>query len=144
MSVEFFSSSSYINFVTYLRILLGIDRESSIRATLIKGSSGVFVSMVIASISNFVLSLVLARILGPDAYGMVVYATTLVWFMMIPTVMGLDKLLVRNIAAYSTQQHWSLIKGLIRFAHRWVSANAILFMIGAAAISWFVLNDSNA
>jgi len=128
---------------TYLRIFLGIDRESSLRATLIKESGGTFILMIIASLSNFLLSLALARILGPYSYGIIIYAITLIGFMVILNVMGMDRLLVRNIAAYKINHHWKLMKGLMLYTHRSVSINSIILIIIAAWISWLVYKDLN-
>jgi O-antigen/teichoic acid export membrane protein len=129
--------------IKYLRILLGIDKEFSLRATLIKESGGTFALMIISSISNLMLSLALARILGPYSYGILVYAITLIGFMVIITVMGLDRLLVRNIAAYNTNGNWELMKGLILYTHCSVSITSLAFVMIAAGISWFTYKDSN-
>ena len=130
-------------FIKYLRILFGIDREFSLRATLIKESGGTFILLIIASLSNFLLSLTLARILGPYSYGIIIYAITLIGFMTILTVMGMDRLLVRNIAAYNTNRHWNLMKGLMLYSHRSVSINSLVLVTIAAGISWLAYKDSN-
>lgn len=62
------------------------------------------------------IGILLARILGADGYGIYAYAIAWVGLLSMPSVLGLDQVLVRHVAAYSEKRSWAPLKGLIRFS----------------------------
>jgi O-antigen/teichoic acid export membrane protein len=63
---------------------------------------------------GFIVSVLLARFIGPSGYGR--YALAFAWssFLLIPSILGLDRFLVRGIATYEVNQQWKLMNGLLR------------------------------
>lgn len=120
------------------------EDEIGISTLLIKGSVGTFVLKVVSTGLAFVISLILARLLGAAGYGIYVYVTTWVGLLAVLTVMGLDKLLVRNIAAYHSQSAWGLMRGLIRRSNQGVLVASLVLMILAAWIGWIFAESSES
>jgi O-antigen/teichoic acid export membrane protein len=63
---------------------------------------------------GFIVSVLLARFIGPIGYGR--YALAFAWstFLLTPAILGLDRFLVRGIATYGVNQQWELMNGLLR------------------------------
>ena len=87
----------------------------------------------------FLVSLLLARLLGAGGYGAYTYAISWVGLLSVPAVLGLDQLLTRNIAAYQTQGAWCLMKGLLRRAHQAALVASLGVAALAAVASWTVV-----
>jgi O-antigen/teichoic acid export membrane protein len=111
--------------------------QPSIRRMLRSASA----TAILQSTSNalsFVLSVLLARMLGSRGYGL--YALAFAWatFLMIPAILGLDRFLVRGIAVYEVNEEWSLMKGLLRRTNQLVllSASTIAGCGAVAGMLW--------
>jgi O-antigen/teichoic acid export membrane protein len=87
---------------------------------------------------GFLISVLLARFLGPSGYGR--YALAFAWssFLLIPAVLGLDRFLVRGIAKYEVNQQWELMGGLLRRTNQLVLVTStVIAACGAiAALAW--------
>lgn len=64
----------------------------------------------------FVTNLVLARLLGVEEYGMLVFVLTWVGLLSVVGIFGMDRLLVREVANYRMQASWGHLRGLLRWA----------------------------
>ena len=103
---------------------LGQEKIGSLRSRLTKGAAGTFGLNVAGTGLSFIASVLLARLLGAKDFGTYAYAMTWVGFLSFLTVLGFDKLLIRNVATYQTTSSWGLMRGLIRLANQlvfWVS-----------------------
>lgn len=85
---------------------------------------------------GLVTGIVLARILGPSEYGLYVYTVALASFISIPASLGLDRLLVREVAIYTTQANWSCLKGILRWANGWIFLSSLGWIGFGLAIVW--------
>jgi len=83
---------------------------------LIKGSIGTFVLKIISTGLAFATSLLLSRLLGAKGYGIYAYAIAWVALLAVPSTLGLNRLLVREVAVYHTQSEWGLMRGILRRA----------------------------
>lgn len=108
------------------------------RAVLVRGASGTFVLKIFAAGLGFLASLLLARLLGAAGYGAYAYAQSWLTLLAVLATLGLDTLLVRNIAAYRARSDWSLMSGLLRQANRTVLATSIGLALLAATVAWFL------
>lgn len=70
--------------------------------------------------------LVIARIVGVEAFGM--YAYVFAWMVVLAYVsaLGFDVALLRFVPAYQAEQGWALLKGVIQYAERRTTAIGIL------------------
>lgn len=118
-------------------------KVGSLRNRLIKGATGTFGLNVAGTGLSFIASVLLARLLGAKDFGAYAYAITWVGFLSFITVLGLDKLLIRNVATYQTTSSWGLMLGLLRLANRlvfWVSLGLSLL---AAIVALILIERSD-
>lgn len=82
--------------------------------------SGTFALQCITRILQFLTGLVLARTIGASGYGAYAYGMAWVGFLQLPAVLGMDRYLTRALAMYEARREWGLLRGLLRWANRWV------------------------
>jgi len=104
----------------------------NLRGTFAWNTAGTFLLKVASAGLSFLISLILARRLGAVGYGAYSYAIALVGLLAIPAIMGLDRLLIRNIASYQVQSAWGMMKGLLR----WANGMALILSLAIAALSF--------
>ena len=115
---------------TFERATRAMLRTDETRA-LLRGSTG---SLVLRGVSfglRFVMGVVLARLLGAAEYGLYAYAVSWLALLAVPTMLGLDHVLLRFVAAYKEQRTWSKLKGLLRFA----AAKATIASVAIAGVA---------
>ena len=103
-----------------------------------RGAIGTFGLKGFQTTIMFLVSLSLARLLGPDGYGAYSFAMSWVNILIVPAMLGLQPLLVRNLAAYQTKGNWGLMRGLMRRTQQWtlLSGGAVLAL--AYLASWLL------
>lgn len=88
--------------------------RQKLRGRIARGAIG-SLSLKIANYGlAFGLAVVLARTMGASAFG--AYSFALVWMQLlsIPATLGLNKLLIRDIASYESRAEWGRLRGLVR------------------------------
>jgi O-antigen/teichoic acid export membrane protein len=75
---------------------------------------------------NFIIALLLSRLLGPEGFGAYAFAVAWAMLLAVPALLGLPSLVVREIAAQRVRADWGLIRGLIRRANQSVLAASLL------------------
>ncbi|UCG78189.1 MAG: flippase [Nitrospirota bacterium] len=113
------------------------------RRLLIKGSVGTLMIKSTSMGLSFLVSLLLARLLGAEEYGSYVYLLAVVGLLGIFGLMGFDKLLVRNISAYAAYFEWGRIRGLLRRSYQVVSVFSLTLMVCAGVIGWLIADNSS-
>jgi len=94
-------------------------------------------SLKVANIGfAFLISIMLARTLGVEAYGAYVFAMAWVFVLGIPAMLGMPGLLVRLIAIYHTQKSWGLLHGILRWSNRVVLAASIGLAAFTGLVAW--------
>lgn len=106
-------------------------------ATVSRSASGVAVPVVAGMGLSFVLSVALARWLGPVEFGM--YVIVMAWVAVLGTVctVGLDTTLVRQLPVYTAEAAWNLMGGLLRWANR-VTVVVSIAAVGLAQVAWLL------
>lgn len=104
---------------------------------LLKRAAGTLGLRVFYTLTTFITSVVLARLLGPVGFGTYTYATSWAYLLAIPATIGFDGLLGRDLAIYETKFAWNHMRGLIQWANLLALAISSVIAIGAAAI-WYV------
>jgi O-antigen/teichoic acid export membrane protein len=93
---------------------------------------------ITATSLNFLASLLIAHLLGVAGYGAYAYAQSWVYLLLVPAVLGLDLLLVRNVAAYRARFEWGLLNGFLRWTKRVVLATSVgIALLATTAASFF-------
>lgn len=83
---------------------------------------------VTAVLASLLASIALARVLGPDQYGVYAFAFALVSMLALPVQMGLPTLITRETAAAVANRDWPLLRGLWRWSTRTVFAGSCIVL----------------
>lgn len=80
----------------------------------------------------------LTNLLGAEAYGTYAYAITWLAVIAIPTLLGLDHITLRYVAAYREKADWGHMSGLLRFSFYTAIATSVLIaaIAGGYALIW--------
>ena len=66
---------------------------------------------------TFLTSLILARFLGATEFGIYTYTVSWSYLLGVFSTVGLDNLLVREVAVYRSNASWGLLRGILRWAN---------------------------
>ncbi len=100
------------------------------------GTLGTLALNLSTTLLNFVLALVLARVLGTSGYGAYAFAFAWAAVLAVPATLGLAALVVRNVAAYSARADWGLLRGFLRRANQLAAGSSLVVVLIAAATGW--------
>lgn len=107
-----------------------------LQTRLFKSFAGVMGLKVGASGLGFILNILLARFLGVTSFGVYTYALAWHDLLIIPALLGLDTLMVREVAVYKAKSEWGLLRGLLRWSNLIVLASSVLTSLIAIAFIW--------
>ncbi len=112
-----------------------LAREGNLGASLLKAAAGTAGLKVAFTGIGFLVSIALARGLGPGGYGVYSYVMALVALLVIPSELGMPALMTREVAVTNARKDWGHMRGLIRRAHQATGLfTVVLTAIGAAAL----------
>ena len=114
-----------------------LQDRSGLRSRFVLGAGGTLVLKIANAGLLFVVSVLLARLLGARGYGAYAYAVAVVSAAGVPALVGFNQLLIRELAALRTSASWSVIRGLILRANQ--IALATTGAIIAASVLVFIL-----
>jgi O-antigen/teichoic acid export membrane protein len=80
----------------------------------------------------------LARLLGEEGYGLYTWVISIMGMLMIPATLGMDRLLVKEIAALTANDEWGLARGIYSWAHRLLLGLSVVVCLGAGAAVWAI------
>lgn len=90
----------------------------------------------VASVAlSFGASLLLARLLGASGYGAYAWCVSVATLVAAPATLGIEKLLVREIAVSHSAAAWGELRGLVRWSNLVVAASAVLVGLAAGAVA---------
>lgn len=91
---------------------------------------------LIQASSMFLVSILLARELGPVGYGVFSYAHA--WILLVAAIchFGLPTFLIREVAAYNYRQDHAVLRGLLYFPDRLLLVGSIIGIMMAALIAY--------
>ncbi len=115
----------------------------SLKNRVLKGVAGSFGLKIASSGIAFIMSIIFARFLGTAGLGTYSYATTWANLLSIPATLGINQLIVREIAIYRTKSRWELMAGLLRWSNLVVLSFSIGLTLVATAIVWGIKGDSD-
>ena len=113
-------------------------KEGGLRGILIRGTSGTFALKVASAGFNFIISLLLARLLGVAGFGAYSFALAWVGLLNIPSILGFDRLLIREVAVHRTRAEWGLMKGLLLRTSQLVLLASCTVALIAAGVAWLL------
>lgn len=93
-----------------------LGRPEDLRFRLVRDTGGVMILKVGAMGLEFLISVLLARLLGVEEFGLYAFGWSFLALLSIPLAFGLPQLLVREVAASRARGEWGTIFSLVRFA----------------------------
>lgn len=105
--------------------------------------TGTFSLNIIGMVLSFLVSVLIARQLGPEGYGEYSYVITWLFILNLPATMGLKSLIVRDIASNQSKQDWGSISGLLAWSNKTVLATstAIALIFGAITVALYFIGE---
>jgi O-antigen/teichoic acid export membrane protein len=105
-------------------------------------AAGTYVLQVASLGLGFLSQLLVARLVGISGYG--AYAYALAWSAMVvqPSLLGLDRILMRELAVYRQAEAFGLVRGLLRRSDQVATVGACAFASVVAAIALPVSSDA--
>lgn len=100
-----------------VRVLLGLDQADGLRFHLIRGATGTLILAVVGNISALIISVVLARLMGAEEFGIYAYTMAVVNLLFVLSTLGLSQLIIREVSVYKENQRWGLLQGLLKRAY---------------------------
>jgi O-antigen/teichoic acid export membrane protein len=88
-----------------------------------------FITKVVAAGMAFLISVLFARQLGPEDFGVYAMAMSAIGLLSTVVTIGLPMLVVRQVAIYSESKQWGLLKGIIYRSYQWSALTAVLMVI---------------
>jgi len=124
--------------------LLAKEQQSSLKKRLIRGAAGTLGLRTAATGLNFITGILLARLLGASGFGIYTYAFTWTQLLSLGATLGLDNLIVREVAIYQSKSTWDLMSGLLRWANQIVLAVSVGLALGAIGVAWSLNIQANS
>jgi O-antigen/teichoic acid export membrane protein len=112
--------------------------NKSLGNRVVTGAAGVLASRAAFNGLSFVLSVILARMLGASGLGVYTYALAWMLLLMVPAMLGMDQLVVREIAASSARAEWTRVWRVLRKAIEVVSVASLAIVLIAGLVSYAV------
>ena len=108
-----------------------------------RGAVFTFGMRIISTGLTFLTSLILARLLGVRGYS--TYALALEWlnFLTVPTALGMDRFMVREIAVFRARGEWNKLHGFLRWGNTAVLIASLLVAGIGAVVVTFTLENPN-
>lgn len=116
-------------------VVFGSNRAGRLTVELARNTIGTLGLRAASGLLALIAALLLARLLGAERYGAYSWAIAWVTVLSIPGKLGMDRLLVRDIAIYATSENWPALRGLIRRSTQWVIATSVAIGVGTAIVS---------
>jgi len=105
---------------------------------LARAALGSFGLNVANTAATTVLSIVLARVMGVTDYGIYAVVVAAVTLLGLPAVMGVDRLLIRDIAVYVQNGSFGLVRGLLQRAGQLTIVLSLAIAAAAALVAWLL------
>jgi O-antigen/teichoic acid export membrane protein len=93
--------------------------------------AGTAILRLIALALGFITNIVLARALGVKEYGIFSYVLAWIGLLSAVGIFGIDRLLVREVAAYIGKSDWGRLRGLLGWGH----LTPLLISIGITGVA---------
>jgi O-antigen/teichoic acid export membrane protein len=114
--------------------------DTGLAGQLARGGAGSLAIKAATTLLGFVLAILLARILGPEGYGIYAYVFALVSVLAIPAQFGLPNLIVRETAKANVNKHWGLMLGVWRWATVMTGVFSAILVFIAAGMAWLFVD----
>lgn len=117
---------------------------SEFRIQLMRGGLGSLAVKFTNAALAFALAVALARMLGPEGYGVYSFALAIIMLTAIPAQVGVPQLLARETAKAQANGNFGLMRGLWRWGNLAVVMFSAITLAVVASILWFTHADNGA
>ncbi len=109
-----------------------------------RGAVFTFGLRIVSTGLTFATATILARLLGAKGYG--TYALALEWltFLTVPTALGMDRFMVREISIFRAQEKWDKLYGFLRWGNLAVLTFSLIVAGVGALIVTYTVRDRDA
>lgn len=117
--------------------------SGGLRTELARGAIASFGLKSINALLGLALSILLARALEPEGFGIYAFAISLMTLLAVPVQLGFPTLLVRQVSRYHQAGQNDLLKGILQRSNQAVLLLALLVGITAIVIAWLLESRIN-
>lgn len=110
-------------------------------ANLLRGAAGSLGLNLVNSGLTFLATVIVARVLSVEDFGVFAFVVALGLLLAVPAVLGFDRLVIREVAAYLARSAWPLMRGLVISANVIVFVNAAMLALAAGTIAALTTAD---
>ena len=126
-----------INVVEYFK-------RDGLKAQLIKGAGGLAGLRGINIFLTLISGVMLARVMGPENYGVYSFILSIITLLVLPAKSGLPTLLIRETAKNQLNGNWGLLCGLLKLSNRFVVGYSMfIIVLSGSYVSYQWGLDSN-
>ncbi|PYG25491.1 oligosaccharide flippase family protein [Pelagimonas varians] len=101
-------------------------------------ATGVRITLMVVNLTS---ALILARIMGPEQYGIYIFAFAIMSLIALPGQAGLPSINVREISFRIVDRDWAGVLGIVIFTRRLVLGYSLVAGTAILAVYWFFLSD---
>ena len=123
-----------LTFVNHLRGLWG--KGGTLRQHLARAAAGSALLTVSSKLLMLLTSVVLARWMGAEGYGVYATGMALALLLTVPTGLGLPTLVIRLLASYRVHRQWGQMRGLLVRGNQAVLVASLATVGLAVAVIW--------
>ncbi|MGF1539609.1 MAG: flippase [Pleurocapsa sp.] len=116
-------------------------RSSILKNQLAKKVTGIFGLKILFTGLSFLISLLLARLLGVEEYGVYTYAMTWITLLQIPASLGLRDILICQVSAYQARSQLGMMRGLLLWSNLTVFLVSIGIILIATIVAWILKSE---
>lgn len=122
----------------WLKWSTAVGRGDGLRIQLLRGGVGVGVLKLLSLPLSLLVTIVLARSLGPSEFGQYAFVIALITMLSIPLAPALMQLVTREIAALHQSEEDRRIRALLHWANRFVLVCSVMIIaVGGGLALWF-------
>ena len=118
-------------------------KSGSTRNQLISSSLGIAGVRFSNTILAFLASVILARALGTNDFGVYSFVYALIMLLCVPIQQGVAKLVIRETATAESNKDWNLMRGLWQWSAYSNLAYSVFILILVLTFVWFLKNQIN-
>jgi O-antigen/teichoic acid export membrane protein len=112
-----------------------LAERGTVRA-LARAASGSFALNIVNTVAAILTTVLLARVMDLVAFGVYSWVMATVTLLTVPAVLGVDRLLVRDIAVYIGRDAYGHVRGLLRRSGQLVLTTCLLIAAAAVLAVW--------
>ena len=109
--------------------MTGLSMDELVQSRQARGLAGSLALRIAERLLRFIMAILLARLMGPEEFGLYMYALSWVLILIVPALAGASQFVNREIAVVKTEKDNGTARGLVRWSTWLVWSCSILVMI---------------